>query len=183
MSAMTHEHDPEKGHNGTKGKDLGESPSPEYDAGMQMDAEKQPWNRRFIDSFKRDPNAHVTNAAMPEGREFDHKGAAERTANSGLAHKLKSRHMQMIAIGGSIGEFAVISRAWPLIDIVSGTGLFVTSGAALANGGPASLIIAFALIGVLMVSRRFASPSSIPSQPFRPSPGHSLSWSSLFIDE
>lgn len=32
----------------------------------------------------------------------------------------------------------------------SGTGLFVTSGAALSTGGPASLIIAFGLIGILM---------------------------------
>jgi amino acid transporter len=27
------------------------------------------------------------------------------TANSGLARELKGRHLQMIAIGGSIGEF------------------------------------------------------------------------------
>jgi amino acid transporter len=102
MSATTHENDPEKG---TNGKDFGDSPSPDYDAGMHMDAEKQPWSRRFIDSFKRDPNAHVTSSStMPEAGVFDHKGAAERTANSGLAQKLKSRHMQMIAIGGSIGE-------------------------------------------------------------------------------
>lgn len=39
----------------------------------------------------------------------------------------------MIAIGGSIG-----------------TGLFVTSGAALQGGGPASLVIAFIIIGILM---------------------------------
>ncbi|KAH8595999.1 amino acid permease/ SLC12A domain-containing protein, partial [Bisporella sp. PMI_857] len=98
---------------------------------------KEPWQRRFIDSFKRDPNAHVTKAAQSVsahgGHGFDHKTAAERTANSGLAHKLKSRHMQMIAIGGSIG-----------------TGLFVTSGAALNTGGPASLVIAFIIIGILM---------------------------------
>jgi hypothetical protein len=107
MSATTHENDPEKGTtNNGNGKDFGGSHSPDYDAGLHMDAEKQPWNRRFIDSFKRDPNAHVTSsAAMHGGEGFDHKGAAERTANSGLAQKLKARHMQMIAIGGSIGEF------------------------------------------------------------------------------
>jgi amino acid transporter len=31
-----------------------------------------------------------------------------------------------------------------------GTGLFVTSGKALATGGPASLVIAFCIIGILM---------------------------------
>lgn len=66
---------------------------------------KGPWTKRVIDSFKRDPNASVLHAAVPlDGGGFDHKAAAERTANSGLARKLKSRHLQMIAIGGSIGE-------------------------------------------------------------------------------
>jgi amino acid transporter len=32
----------------------------------------------------------------------------------------------------------------------SGTGLFVTSGAALSTGGPASLIIAYGIIGILI---------------------------------
>ena len=70
------------------------------------DGPKQPWTRRFVDSFRRDPNASVTKktetSAVSRGR-FDHKTAAENTANTGLAQKLQSRHMQMIAIGGSIG--------------------------------------------------------------------------------
>lgn len=37
-----------------------------------------------------------------------------------------------------------------LFLIVAGTGLFVTSGAALSEGGPASLIIAYGIIGILM---------------------------------
>jgi yeast amino acid transporter len=105
MSTTTFENDPEKG---TNGKNLGPSSSPEWDTGVQVNAQRQPWNRRFIDSFKRDPNAHVTKESQrldgEGGRAFDHRAAAERTANSGLAHKLKGRHMQMIAIGGSIGE-------------------------------------------------------------------------------
>ncbi|KAK4947742.1 hypothetical protein LTR10_013250 [Elasticomyces elasticus] len=51
-----------------------------------------------------------------------------------LAKKLKSRHMQMIAIGGSIGA-----------------GLFVGSGSALRSGGPASLIIGFLITGLSML--------------------------------
>ena len=75
---------------------------------------KAPWQRRFVDSFKRDPNAHVirpgqsvdphAGGGIVKGG-FDHKTAAERTANSGLAHKLKSRHMQMVSLiyGGFSG--------------------------------------------------------------------------------
>ena len=106
MSTTTFENDPEKGANGKSSS--GTPPSPQWDTGV-TNAEREPWTRRFIDSFKRDPNAHVTKPAQrAEGegaRAFDHRAAAERTANSGLAHKLKSRHMQMIAIGGSIGRF------------------------------------------------------------------------------
>lgn len=134
MSTSTYENDAEKGPN--NGRPLNEPASPEWDRGVQMEGKREPWNRRFIDSFKRDPNAHIAKPSQVEGelgRGFDHKAAAERTANSGLAHKLKARHMQMIAIGGSIG-----------------TGLFVTSGAALSQGGPASLIIAYGIIGILM---------------------------------
>ncbi|KAF3935404.1 hypothetical protein ABW20_dc0102972 [Dactylellina cionopaga] len=50
-----------------------------------------------------------------------------------LNQTLSSRHMNMIAIGGSIGA-----------------GLFVGSGGALATGGPASLVIDFIIIGVMV---------------------------------
>jgi yeast amino acid transporter len=124
---------------------------------------QEKWTTRFIDSFKRDPNAHVVKpgqlVSATEGHGkvsgFDHKAAAEATANSGLAHKLKARHMQMIAIGGSIGELShgnsnSNSNERATANKFIGTGLFVTSGAALSNGGAASLVIAFIIIGVLM---------------------------------
>ncbi|KAI0105438.1 amino acid permease [Nemania sp. FL0031] len=56
-----------------------------------------------------------------------HKGAALKT-------DLRGRHMQMIAIGGAIGA-----------------GLFIGSGSALHSGGPASLIIGYLIIGVMLL--------------------------------
>lgn len=92
-------------------------------------------SRRIWDSFKRDPTLQVTPRGVigSNGRVFDAEMAARRTAESPLARKLKGRHLQMIAIGGSIG-----------------TGLFVASGKALAQGGPASLLIAYSLVGAML---------------------------------
>ena len=50
-----------------------------------------------------------------------------------LKRKLKVRHLQMIAIGGSIG-----------------CGLFIASGSALQTGGPGAVVFAFCMIGIMM---------------------------------
>ncbi|KAF2474691.1 amino acid permease [Lindgomyces ingoldianus] len=91
--------------------------------------------RRVLDSFKRDPNMQMTpkGSLGADRKVFDVESAAQNTANSPLARKLKGRHLQMIAIGGSIG-----------------TGLFVGSGSALAKGGPASLVISYCLVGIML---------------------------------
>ncbi|KAK2803613.1 glyceraldehyde-3-phosphate dehydrogenase 1 [Onygenales sp. PD_10] len=89
---------------------------------------------RFVEGFRRDPNARISKkGTVEDSRGFDMEEAVSNTASSPLHRKLRGRHLQMIAIGGSIG-----------------TGLFVGSGKVLSNGGPASVLIAFALIGIML---------------------------------
>lgn len=68
--------------------------------------------KRIWDSFKRDPNASITRpgAIGADGKVFDVEVAAQRTADAPLARVLKGRHLQMIAIGGSIGEHQLEMR-------------------------------------------------------------------------
>lgn len=56
-----------------------------------------------------------------------------------LDRTMKARHLHMIAIGGSIGA-----------------GFFVGSGKALATGGPATLLIDFSIIGIMMFNTVYA---------------------------
>ena len=73
---------------------------------------------------------------------FTRRTAADK--HNQLNQTLRSRHLHMIAIGGSIG-----------------TGLFVGSGSALGTGGPAALVIAFLIIGFVCIS-----PSVLDIIPF-----------------
>jgi lysine-specific permease len=55
------------------------------------------------------------------------------TQSANLKRKLGARHLNMIAIGGSIG-----------------TGLFLASGATIANAGPGGALLAYCLIGLMI---------------------------------
>ncbi|GGH60006.1 amino acid permease [Rothia aerolata] len=82
---------------------------------------------------------------------------SEKDLNRGL----KTRHMQMIAIGGAIG-----------------TGLFVASGATVASAGPGGALLAYALIGfmVLLLMQSLGEMSS-----HLPVPGSFQTFASRYV--
>ena len=92
--------------NGQDGKRRGSGNSPTSTYEGALASRKDGFLKRIWDSFKRDPNASITRPAAlgADGKVFDVEAAAQRTADSPLARRLKGRHLQMIAIGGSIGE-------------------------------------------------------------------------------
>ncbi len=82
---------------------------PAYDRPGQSNA-----LHRFVNSFRRDPSNRITPSFVAGAQDLsirEHNGshyydlhsANLATANSGLSRELKGRHLQMIAIGGSIG--------------------------------------------------------------------------------
>jgi amino acid transporter len=63
---------------------------------------------RFVDTFRRNPNARmVTELTDADGKPLPDQPPAEPA----LAMSLKGRHLQMIAIGGSIGKQKSDDRA------------------------------------------------------------------------
>lgn len=90
------------------------------------------WTRAGLtaESFKRAPG--TTRGLVVHG---DAPPELVGASNPLLQQKMKPRHLQMIAVGGSIG-----------------TGLFVASGRALRLGGPAGVLIAWIIIGVMLIN-------------------------------
>ena len=68
-----------------------------------------------------------------EANGLDVAPGSRAVAADKLARKLSARQVQMIAIGGTIG-----------------TGLFLGTGKSLATGGPASMLVGYAIVGAIV---------------------------------
>lgn len=86
-----------------------------------------------LESFKKAPG--TTRAQVVHGEENLSESQRGALQDSMLQQQVKRRHLNMIAVGGSIG-----------------TGLFVGSGSALNTGGPAGILTAWLIIGILMIN-------------------------------
>jgi amino acid transporter len=138
---------------------------PEKSGGIIVDAFDQQDSKpqlkgfsKFVDGFKRfDETELGIDPNLSEAEKI-----AVMTANSPLSRSLKNRHLQMIAIGGSIG-----------------TGLFVGSGEVLQSGGPAGVVIAYILVGTMI----FCTVQSLGELAVTfPVSGAFVTYNSRFID-
>ncbi|KFA70204.1 hypothetical protein S40285_04408 [Stachybotrys chlorohalonatus IBT 40285] len=84
------------------------------------------------------------------------------SSETGLERSLQARHLQFIAIGGTIG-----------------TGLFLGTGSALAAAGPVSLLLAFIFIGLIVFSVMTALGEMAA---YIPVPGAFTAYATRFVD-
>ncbi|KAI9371010.1 amino acid permease/ SLC12A domain-containing protein [Aspergillus egyptiacus] len=119
------------------------APPPAYvqDGQIQSYEQEDFWTRAGLSfrSFQRRPAHHVE-----------------------LKRNMKTRHMHMIAIGGSIGA-----------------GFFVGSGSALRTGGPGSLLLDFLIIGIMIFNVVYALGELAMMYPIS---GGFYTYSTRFID-
>ena len=83
-------------------------------------------------------------------------------ANTKLKRSLKSRHMNMIALGGSIG-----------------TGLFVAGGEVVSTAGPGGALVAYGFIGIMVY---FLMTSLGAMATYLPVPGSFGTYASRYVD-
>jgi len=95
-------------------------------------------------------------------KSFTRRPVAEGDIIDALDRSMKSRHLQMIAIGGSIGA-----------------GFFVGSGGALRVGGPGWVLIDFLIVGIMMFNTVYALGELAVMYPVS---GGFYTYSTRFID-
>ncbi|MDC5224773.1 amino acid permease [Acinetobacter baumannii] len=88
---------------------------------------------------------------------------SETHAPEKLQRKLGARHLNMIAIGGSIG-----------------TGLFLASGSTIANAGPGGALLAYSLIGIMIY---FLMTSLGELATHTPTSGAFFTYGSRYVEE
>ncbi|BGP27025.1 amino acid transmembrane transporter [Rhodotorula toruloides] len=81
---------------------------------------------------------------------------------NGVKRKLKARHLQMIALGGTIG-----------------TGLFVGAGSALATGGAAGIFLGYSIVGMIVYAVMVALGEMTALYPVN---GAFVHYASRFVD-
>lgn len=72
---------------------------------FSSEAEKPGSVLTWLKTFTRAQNDEAVSETASEHNVYNVRRAAVRTANTALVRQLKGRHLQMIAIGGSIGEY------------------------------------------------------------------------------
>ncbi|GAA6044046.1 hypothetical protein JCM8097_001390 [Rhodosporidiobolus ruineniae] len=110
---------------------------------LNTDLEKEAFKRRAVDAERDEP---------VEGERGDH----------GVKRALKARHLQMIALGGTLG-----------------TGLFVGSGTALATGGAAGLFLGYTIMAVVVYAVMIALGEMTTLLPVS---GGFMHYASRFVD-
>lgn len=105
---------------------------------MTSSSERRPLNGSFTlygtmktDSVSDGRSGHADTEELPVGALPS--PPVDNARKNGLHRGLSARQVQMIAIGGTIG-----------------TGLFLGTGRSLAQGGPASMLICYAIIGFIV---------------------------------
>lgn len=89
-------------------------------------------------------------------------GMETQSENGQMKRSLKTRHLSMIALGGSIG-----------------TGLFVASGSAISTAGPGGALVAYVAIGIMVY---FLMTSLGEMATYMPLTGSFAAYSTKFVD-
>ncbi|KAG0381197.1 hypothetical protein BGX24_006569 [Mortierella sp. AD032] len=101
--------------------------------------------------YEEDPVAHHHSGGLTENEQFGE-----------IKRDLKSRHLQMIAIGGTIG-----------------TGIFLSSGGSVASAGPLGALISYSIVGTMVF---FIVTSLGEMASYLPLPGAFSTFGARFVD-